>query len=114
MKKYNLLYILTAGMMLFSSCEDFLNTDSPSEQSKENLFENEGMTRSAIMGVYSELAGTYVYGQKMSVNRQAVIRKTRLQIRRVTPVRPITGVTGIIKRCNGDISLKWQNLPVRQ
>ena len=50
MKKYNLLYILTAGMMLFSSCEDFLNTDSPSEQSKENLFENEGMTRSAIMG----------------------------------------------------------------
>ena len=60
MKKYNLLYILTAGMMLFSSCEDFLNTDSPSEQSKENLFENEGMTRSAIMGVYSELAGTYV------------------------------------------------------
>ena len=46
MKKYNLLYILTAGMMLFSSCEDFLNTDSPSEQSKENLFENEGMTRS--------------------------------------------------------------------
>lgn len=50
MKKYNLLYILTAGMMLFTSCEDFLNTDSPSEQSKENLFENEGMTRSAIMG----------------------------------------------------------------
>lgn len=72
MKKYNLLYILTAGMMLFTSCEDFLNTDSPSEQSKENLFENEGMTRSAIMGVYSELAGTYVYGQKMSVNWQGV------------------------------------------
>lgn len=72
MKKYNLLYILMAGMMLFTSCEDFLNTDSPSEQSKENLFENEGMTRSAIMGVYSELAGTYVYGQKMSVNWQGV------------------------------------------
>ena len=30
------------------------------------------MTRSAIMGVYSELAGTYVYGQKMSVNWQGV------------------------------------------
>ena len=70
-KKY-LLNILTIGFILLTSCSDFLDTSSPSEQNSQNVFENEGMTRSAILGVYSQLAGTYVYGQKMSVNWQGV------------------------------------------
>jgi hypothetical protein len=60
-----------AGLML-CSCADFLDTKSPSIQSSENVFENEGMTRAAIMGIYSQLATTFVYGQKMSVNWQGV------------------------------------------
>lgn len=72
MKKNILIYLLLAGTFLFSSCNDFLDTESPSIQSNENVFENEGMVKAAIMGVYSQLAGTYVYGQKMSVNWQGV------------------------------------------
>jgi len=72
MKKYKLCYLLIAGGLLFTSCSDFLDTESPSQQTGQVTFENEGMTRSAIMGVYSDLAGTYVYGQKLSVNWQGV------------------------------------------
>lgn len=72
MKQYNFLYLLMAGIFLFSSCSDFLDTESPSVQSSQVVYENEGMARAAIMGVYSQLAGTYIYGQKMSVNWQGV------------------------------------------
>jgi hypothetical protein len=72
MKKINIVYFAVAGVLMLSSCTDFLDTKSPSIQSAENVFENEGMTRSAIMGVYSQLSTTLVYGQKMSVNWQGV------------------------------------------
>lgn len=66
-------FLLLAGTLFsFSSCADFLDTESSSVQSSQNVFENEGMAKAAIMGVYSQLAGTYVYGQKMSVNWQGV------------------------------------------
>jgi len=67
-----LAYISLAGALLLSSCSDFLDTESPSEQTSSVIYENEGMAKSAIMGVYSQLAGTFVYGQKMSVNWQGV------------------------------------------
>lgn len=72
MKRHKLIYLLLAGSFALTSCEDFLDTESPSQQTSQVIFENEGMARSAIMGVYSDLAGTYVYGQKMSVNWQGV------------------------------------------
>ena len=69
--KRNILYLLfVAGLFLFTACEDFLETESPSKQTSETVYNNEGMTRSAIMGVYSQLNVTNVYGQKMSVNWQ--------------------------------------------
>ena len=76
MKKrlYNAIILATcsAATLVMSGCSDFLDTESPSEQTSQVIFENEGMARSAIMGIYSDLAGTYVYGQKMSVNWQGV------------------------------------------
>lgn len=57
---------------LTTGCSDFLDTESPSQQTSQVIYENEGMARAAVMGVYSDLAGTYVYGQKMSVNWQGV------------------------------------------
>lgn len=72
MKRFKLAYLLMAVSVLFTACSDFLDTESASEQTAQVTFENEGMARSAIMGVYSDLAGTYVYGQKMSVNWQGV------------------------------------------
>ena len=65
-------YLLLLTSYLLTSCSDFLDTESPSQQTSQVIYENEGMARSAIMGVYSDLAGTYVYGQKMSVNWQGV------------------------------------------
>ena len=72
--KYNILKSVFWGCALctFTSCNDFLDTESPSQQTSQVIYENEGMARAAIMGVYSDLAGTYVYGQKMSVNWQGV------------------------------------------
>ena len=72
MKKYKFISILLAGSLTFGACSDFLDTESPSEQTPEVIFENEGLARSALMGVYSMMTGTYVYGQKMSVNWQGV------------------------------------------
>jgi hypothetical protein len=70
MKKNRLYLLFAAGLLIFTACEDFLDTKSPSQQTSQTVFENEGMTRSAIMGVYSQLNVTSVYGQKISVNWQ--------------------------------------------
>lgn len=72
MKIYKLACAALLGGLLLPSCNDFLETESPSEQTSEVVYQNEGMARSAIMGVYSQLSDTYVYGQKMSVNWQGV------------------------------------------
>lgn len=72
MKRKLIFLFLVTGMIICSSCSDFLDTESPSEQTPQTTFENEGMTRSAIMGIYSQMCNTYVYGQKMSVNWQGV------------------------------------------
>ena len=68
--KCKLLYAVVTVQLLFTACSDFLDTASPSEQSAQTIFENEGMAKAAVMGVYSYLGDTYVYGQKMSVNWQ--------------------------------------------
>ncbi len=64
--------VICAVCALTIGCSDFLDTESPSQQTSQVIYENEGMARAAVMGVYSDLAGTYVYGQKMSVNWQGV------------------------------------------
>ena len=53
MKKYKSI-ILLFGCLCMASCSDFLDTESLSEQTGEVIYENEGMTRSAIMGIYSQ------------------------------------------------------------
>lgn len=71
--KYVSYLLIVAFFIINNSCSDnFLDTESPSQQTSNVIYENTGMTRSAIMGIYSDLAGTYVYGQKMSVNWQGV------------------------------------------
>ena len=64
--------LLAPFALTFSSCNDYLDTESPSQQTSQVIFENEGMARSALMGIYCDLTNTYVYGQKMSVNWQGV------------------------------------------
>lgn len=64
--------LITCHLPLFTSCSDYLDTESPSQQTSQVIYENEGMARSALMGIYCDLTGTYVYGQKLSVNWQGV------------------------------------------
>ena len=63
---------LLVGALVLNSCSDFLDTASPSQQSSQNVYANEGMTKSAIMGVYAQMMGSYIYGQKISGNWQGV------------------------------------------
>ena len=59
--KNKIIYLLLSFTLLFGACkDDFLDTESPSIQSSEVVFENEGMARAAIMGVYTRLSDTYV------------------------------------------------------
>jgi len=113
MKKYKSI-ILLFGCLCMASCSDFLDTESLSEQTGEVIYENEGMTRSAIMGIYSQLCDSYVYGQKMSVNWQGV-SDIELAIKKILLLQGqimvllIIGVIGIWKIQNGKVFLKWQN-----
>ncbi len=70
----NILYYLLIGIVIVcTSCDDeFLDTSSPSTLSSETVYSNTTMAEAAIMGVYSKMTNTYVYGQKLSVNWQGV------------------------------------------
>ena len=50
MKK--LISILLCGALTFTSCSDFLDTDSPSKQSSEVVFETESMAKAALIWLY--------------------------------------------------------------
>lgn len=52
------------------SCSDFLDTESPSQQGNDVVFENIGMVKSAVMGVYSSMLESTAFGQKIPVNWQ--------------------------------------------
>ncbi|MFV0536446.1 MAG: RagB/SusD family nutrient uptake outer membrane protein [Dysgonomonas sp.] len=68
--------IIYTGLIFFASfsisCNDFLETESPSKQSNENVFNSRPMAEGALMGVYSSMTTTYVYGQKLTVNWQGI------------------------------------------
>ena len=69
-------HILTtalAATVLLSSCMDsFLDTESPSKSSSENVFDTPVMTEAALMGVYSSMTASMMYGQKLCINWQGV------------------------------------------
>lgn len=61
-------YYIVALVILFTSCNDFLDTKSPSQQSTENVFKSTFFAEAAIDGLYSLLTDPTVYGQKISTN----------------------------------------------
>lgn len=70
--KKTIYLVLLAIILISTSCNDFLETESPSKQSNENVFNTAAMAEAALMGVYSTMTNTYVYGQKISVNWQGI------------------------------------------
>ncbi len=66
MKK--IIYSILSLSLLFASCDDFLDTDSPSKQTPDNLYNSLFFTEASLMGIYSTLTESTVYGQKISTN----------------------------------------------
>lgn len=64
-KKYLLLAVITASSSLYS-CKDYLETSSPSRIDQKVVFESADNTNSALMGIYSKVAGRFGYGQHLS------------------------------------------------
>jgi len=64
--------LVALALVLFASCEKFLETSSPSSLSPETVFATPSMAEAAVMGLYSKMTDTYIYGQKLSVNWQGV------------------------------------------
>src|SRR5690606_27951804 len=57
---------------LFTACEKYLETESPSSLSPETVFNTSSMAKAAVMGLYGRMTDTYIYGQKLAVNCQGV------------------------------------------
>ena len=64
------LAVLSSSVLCTSCMDNFLDTESPSIPSDENLFKSTALTEAALMGVYATMTDTYIYGQKLCVNWQ--------------------------------------------
>lgn len=71
MKKL-LYYTSVIALLLLISCEDYLDTSSPSSLSSETVYKTTSMSEAAVMGLYGKMCDSYIYGQKLSVNWQGV------------------------------------------
>lgn len=64
MKKYNLIYLLSALLVLgFTSCEDLLTEKPDSSYKEEDFFTSAGNAQMAIYGIYNSFAKPTHYGQ---------------------------------------------------
>lgn len=66
--KTNHIIFLLFSVFTLSACSDFLDTMSESKQTDEATFAKTSFTEAAIMGIYSSLMDSYVYGQKITTN----------------------------------------------
>ena len=64
------LAVLSSSVLCTSCMDNFLDTESPSIPSDENLFKSTALTEAALMGVFATMTDTYIYGQKLCVNWQ--------------------------------------------
>lgn len=64
--KKNILLIWFTGLFLLGGCSDWLDVDSKTEISADQLFENERGFVVALNGIYSTLAGNSMYGGELT------------------------------------------------
>ncbi|GAE85152.1 RagB/SusD family nutrient uptake outer membrane protein [Bacteroides reticulotermitis] len=62
MKIQTNMYIVLLGLLVLTSCSDWLDVDPKSQVKKEVLFESESGYRDALMGVYTIMGRTGLYG----------------------------------------------------
>lgn len=56
------IYIGLLGLLCLTACSDWLDVNPKSQVKKEKLFENESGYRDALLGVYTLMGGTGLYG----------------------------------------------------
>lgn len=67
MKK--IIYItIAACSFVFSSCNDFLETESPSKMTDETVYSSTYYAESAVLGIYDRIADAQMYAQRISLN----------------------------------------------
>ena len=113
------LAVLSSSVLCTSCMDNFLDTESPSIPSDENLFKSTALTEAALMGVYATMTDTYIYGQKLCVNWQGASDLARVRFLRKTIIRHFVMkvlaifmtiiITGIPDGTNFII---WQNPPL--
>lgn len=59
--------VVVAGITSLTSCEKYLDVETKSTTSQNAVFESTSYTNTAIIGVYRELVGDDVYGQRLSI-----------------------------------------------
>lgn len=67
MKKILSAFALAAGIVTMTSCDDFLNQKSPSELSKENVYNSEYYTGTVINQIYGDLTNDRTYSQDWGI-----------------------------------------------
>lgn len=60
------------GILMFASCADFFETDSPSTLDKEDVFSNLTRTEQAIAGIYDQFGGDRSYRNRLSCGYQGL------------------------------------------
>lgn len=64
-----LIYIYIAAFSLvFSSCNDFLETSSDSKMTDETIYTSVYYSESAVKGIYDRIADAQMYAQRLSIN----------------------------------------------
>ena len=76
MKKICILLIVTFGLILFSSCGDWLNVLPKSQMTEEGVFDNEDGYYSALAGIYVKMADKNAYGKHMTVSSVEIMGQT--------------------------------------
>ena len=70
--KKNRIVIVLMGILSFSSCADFFETDSPSTLGKEDVFSNLTRTEQAIAGIYDQFGQDRSYRNRLSCGYQGL------------------------------------------
>lgn len=71
MKNFRIVIIMM-GILSFSSCADFFETDSPSTLGKEDVFSNLTRTEQAIAGIYDQFGQDRSYRNRLSCGYQGL------------------------------------------
>lgn len=76
MKRICVLLTIAFGLLLFSSCGDWLDVLPKSQMTEEGIFDNEDGYYSALAGIYVKMADKSAYGKHMTVSSVEIMGQT--------------------------------------